>query len=423
MTPPPPRASPFTLGIPVPFDYFVGRATEVEHLRSKAAGAAAGRLQVLFVRGERGIGKTSLVSYARTIAESEQKMVGIHVFLGGVSTLTEMARKVFDRILKVSEDAPWHEKVLGLFGTRVRRVGVFNVGIEFGAPPDELERLVEHFADSLRAVLERMDERNGLFLILDEIDDLAHTREFAYWLKSLVDEIATADKPLPLCLVLVGYESQRRDLIGAHESLARVFDVIDLKTWSTDETSAFFKESFAKVGVAVEAGALTSLSAFSGGFPTLAQEIGDAAFSLDTDQQIDHGEAVTAIWNAAEVVGKKLLEPQVYAAMRSQRYRSIFRRLSGQTLALRFKRKEVEAGLTAEEKRVLDNFLRKMKDLGVIEPDPEAGPGGYRFTNILHSLYFFIEAGRANAPTPPGSEGEPESTLESSTGKEPLHDG
>ena len=47
--------------------------------------------------------------------------------------------------------------------------------------------------------------------------------------------------------------------------------------------------------------------------------------------------------------------------------------------------------LTDAEKRVLGNFLGRMRKLGVLEGDPEVR-GGYRFSNRLHALYFIMEA-------------------------------
>ncbi len=363
-----------------------------------ADAAATGRLQIAFLRGERGIGKTSLAAYARVSAENYQNMLGIHVFLGGVTRLDELAKRVFDAILKASSDKPWYTKIAGLFGSHIKKVSIFELGVEFGPPQDELQRLVEGFAPSLRSVLRKLgDEKKGLFLVLDEIDDLARTKEFALWLKSLVDEIATSRDALPLCVVLVGLESHRQDMIEAHESLARVFEIVEMNTWEQGETRLFFSESFGKVGVTVEEAALGTLSVFAGGFPVLAQEIGDAAFKADADGTIDIKDARAAAWSAAEIVGKKLLEPKIYDAMRSPRYRSIFRRLARETEGMTFKRKDVEKGLSADEKKVLDNFLRKMRDLGVIESNKEGGPGAYQFKNVLHSLYFFMEARTAPA--------------------------
>lgn len=369
-----------------------------------AVAAASGRLEVGFIRGERGIGKTSLASYACTSAERDLGLLGVHVFLGGeASGLPEMTRRVFDRILKAGEATPWHEKVMGLFGQHVRKVSLFQLGVEFAPPENDLKQVVEHFPSSVRSVLDGMGEhKKGLFLVLDEIEGLARTPEFSQWLKSVVDEVSTDPRPLPLCILFVGLEEQRRGMIEAHQSLARVFDIIELKTWTLAETRAFFRESFEKVGMSVDEDALRSLSVFAGGFPVLAHEIGDAAFKLDTDGKIDRHDAVNGVWQAAETVGQKLLEPQVYAALRSPRYRSIFRRIASQSTGVTFKRRDVEKSLSAEEKKVFNNFLRKMKELGVIDADSEGGPGAYRFTNILHSLYFYMEAKQAPAAPPTG---------------------
>ena len=54
--------------------------------------------------------------------------------------------------------------------------------------------------------------------------------------------------------------------------------------------------------------------------------------------------------------------------------------------------------LTDAEKRVMDNFLRRMRDLGALETDPEVR-GGYRFPNMLHALYFMMEAQRTGDGT------------------------
>ena len=41
----------------------------------------------------------------------------------------------------------------------------------------------------------------------------------------------------------------------------------------------------------------------------------------------------------------------------------------------------------------MDNFLQRMKRLGALETDPEV-KGGYRFPNLLHTLYFRMESQR-----------------------------
>jgi len=389
--------SPFTPGVPVPVDFFVGRLGEVQRLEKHVLTASAGHLQVAYVSGERGIGKSSLVSFVRRLVE-RKGVIGLHTFLGGVDSLDEMVRRVFDRLLKESMEAPWYDKVRQFFGDHIRQVGLFGVSVAFGAPEGDLRRLVHDFAPALRNLMKRLEgEKSAILLVLDDINGLAASREFANWLKSLVDEIATSRDALPMCIALVGLEERRRSLVSLQPSLARVFSIIDIQAWSDDETKEFYEKAFTSVNITVDEYALNLLAQFTGGLPVLAHEIGDAAFSLDVDGHITAEDAAQAAFLAADIVGRKHLQPKVLQAIRSERYRSILRKVAGD-IGYEFQRSQLLQGLSKEEQRVVDNFLRKMRELEVVTPDRERGRGAYRFTNLLHFLYFSMEASRAKAP-------------------------
>jgi hypothetical protein len=275
-------------------------------------------------------------------------------------------------------------------------VGLFGISVEFEAPAQDLRRMVHDFAPALRNLVDRVkDEKRGIFLVLDDINGLASSPDFANWLKSLVDEIATSQKPLPLYLLLVGLEERRQSLIELQPSLARIFDLVEIRAWSEEETRTFYQNAFPRIGMKIEEPALDLLTRFAGGLPVLAHEIGDAAFNLDTDGRIDKSDAASAVLAAADIVGRKHLEPQVFNAIRSPRYRSILRKLAKGPFGVRFERGEALKRLAREEVQVFDNFLRRMSQLGVVSKDPERGAGAYRFTNLLHYLYFQMEAERA----------------------------
>lgn len=389
-------SSPFTPGLPVSPEFFVGRLNEVMQLKAKVEAVANGRLEVAFLVGERGIGKSSLASFVRLLAEREQHILGLHTFLGGVTSLEEMVRRVFDRLLKESVGTSWHEKIKRFFGNYIREVGLFGITVEFGAPTQELKRMVHDFCPALRNLVERLsDEKRGIFLVLDDINGLAASHDFANWLESLVDEIATSRKPLPLCLLLVGLEERRQALIERQPSLARVFQLIDIRPWTSEETRTFYKTAFSRVGMEVEDSALAILDRFVGGLPVLAHEVGDAVFKVDQDGRITVDDALGGAVAAADIVGRKHLEPQVFQAIRSTRYRTILRKLAQEEpFQIRFQRSDVLKGLSKEERQVFDNFLRRMSQLGVIVRDLERGAGAYRFSNLLHYLYFKFEAER-----------------------------
>ena len=127
-------------------------------------------------------------------------------------------------------------------------------------------------------------------LVLDDINGLARSDEFANWLKSFVDTVATAKKPLPLFLLLVGLEERRRELIANHESLARVFHLVDIRPWSDEEATEFFSKTFQSVGMTVEDDALKFMVRYTGGLPVLGHEIGDAVFRV-TEGEVVGGSA------------------------------------------------------------------------------------------------------------------------------------
>ena len=56
-----------------------------------------------------------------------------------------------------------------------------------------------------------------------------------------------------------------------------------------------------------------------------------------------------------------------------------------------FRKKEIESKLNEGERKVFNNFLRKMRELGIIVPDIEGGRGSYNFVNELYPVYIRME--------------------------------
>ena len=386
-----PESSPFRPRQPVAAEVFVGRRDAIERLSGLVRAANRGVFKVGFITGERGIGKSSLASFVRHLCERESRATGCHVYLGGVHDLHEMARRTFDRLLKDSIDRPWHQQVVGFFGDRVRKVGLFGVSVELALTTQDLRTIAGSFTRSVRQLMRSLEQRTSLLLILDDINGLAGSADFAHWLKSLVDEVATSQEETRLCILLAGLEERRQELIRNQPSLARVFDLVDIAPWADDEVEQFFRDSFASGNAALSAAGLRFLVRYTGGLPVLAHEIGDAVWHTARAQTIAQDEIVTGVVRAAEIIGRKLLEPQIFRAIQSDRYRSILRKMADEPLRMRFQRADLAARLTQEERRVLDNFLRRMRNLGALQIDPEVR-GGYRFPNRLHALYFWMES-------------------------------
>lgn len=357
--------------------------------------AQTGRLERMYIVGERGIGKSSLAAFVRQVAERDLRMLAAHVHLGGVKSLDEMARRVFKEFAEASRDKPWWKRLQDSFGTRLRSVGIFGATVEFDAPAADLRFLWQNLHSELHGLLARLDDqRHGAMLILDDINGLADSDAFANWIKSFVDSSATSTRSLPLYLVLASTPERRRQLLSQNPSLNRVFDVIETKPLSELESQRFFQDTFATVGVTCDEQTLPFMALYSGGYPALLQEIGDAVFKSIESDSVTLRDAVAGVTNAAASVGRKYIEPEVLAAVRSPSYRSILKHLARTFSRDSFSRKDVLADLPDSQARVFDNFVKRMKHLGVLLSDD---PGTYRFANELHRLYYILEAHRAES--------------------------
>ncbi len=398
-----PESSPFVPGRIVPIEFFVGRRDEIERLRGMVRGASKGRLGIGFVTGERGIGKSSLAGFVHWLAEQDEEAVGCHVPLGGVSDLGGMLRTTFDRLLKDSIARPWHQQVRDFLGDRVRKVGLFGATLELDLRDGEIASLERSFAHSIRQLLNSIAEDRSLFLVLDDINGLAQSSHFANWLKSVVDEISLSHAETRLCVLLVGLEERRRQLIEHQPSLARVFELIDVAPWSNEEVREFYHKTFLGGGVQVSEYDLKLLTLWTGGLPVLAHEIGDAVWRTAPAKTLQRQDVIGGIRLAAEVIGRKFLEPQILGAMRSDRYLSILHAITTMPSMARvskladpgaqFTRAEARKRLSGEDREVFDHFLRRMKKLGGLESVSWVR-GGYRFPSLLHLLYFKIVSQR-----------------------------
>ena len=351
-----------------------------------------------YISGERGIGKSSLAQMARYIAETNLKMATAYVPLGGVDDLKGLARLSLQAIVQNNSNQPWIEKVQKQLGDRIKRVGVFGVDVELNMRGDDLQALVDNFANQMGELLKTIgSDRKGLMLVLDDINGLAGKVSFANWLKSMMDGVATSirkEEP-PVFILFAGLEERRRQIVAHNESVARIFQpTISVPQWTEEETEDFFRAGFKRGGVNLADKGAGNCVLFSGGFPMLAQEIGHAVWIRRTKE--GKTDEILGIHDAAKAIGQQYLESSVVKALHSKHYRSILRKI-GSELPIHdtFSRKQLNEsiGLSESEKRALNNFINRMRELGAILSDEDSGKRGeYRFPSLLHRYYFLIAA-------------------------------
>lgn len=388
--------SPFYPGQPVPAEFFAGRTIQIERIMSRGVGqVSVGKPVAMFIQGEYGIGKSSIASFVQWNAENHHGLHGIYASLGGAKDLADVATAVLQATIRSGVFDPqrsekvrnWLAKYIGkqeLFGFTLNAEILRRDAPELSTPFGLLG-----FLSEARSRLQDTGVK-GIFLVLDEINGITASSDFAHFIKGLVDTNALSREPLPLLLMLCGTEERRREMIQKYEPIDRIFDVIDIKTMSDEEMRIFFERAFESVQIKVNPDAMDLLTLYSAGFPKIMHLIGDAAYWIDKDWIIDMDDATESVLQAADEVGKKYVDQQVYKALRSDVYHSILEKIAKISFSsMRFLKTEVASGLTEKEKKNFNNFLQKMKSLKVLRSGDVQGE--YVFNMRMVLLYIWMQ--------------------------------
>jgi Cdc6-like AAA superfamily ATPase len=392
--------SPFYPGQPVPVELFVGRKAEIERVTSRgAAQVAAGKPVSVFIQGEYGIGKSSIAGFLQAVAERQYNLHAIYAPLGGADTVDDVAARILEATLRSGAFEPTRsEKIRNWLSKYVGEQSLFGFSIHAEQLRKDAPSIAAGMLPFFAETYARLKDTGvtGLFVILDEINGITGNAKFAHFIKGVVDTNAMSRQPVPLLLVLCGVEERRREMISHHQPIDRIFDVVDINAMSVPEMQEFFTRAFSSVGMEVKPRALDLMCHYSAGFPKIMHVVGDMAYWHDTDGMVDEADASNAVFLAADEIGKKYVDQQVYRALRSADYRSILKKIAlpGPN-EMAFIKRQVEEGLTDTEKRKFNNFLQKMKALKVLRSGETRGE--YVFNLRMVRLYIWLESRPATA--------------------------
>ncbi|MFH1860032.1 MAG: ATP-binding protein [bacterium] len=383
--------SPFYPGQPVPTEFFTGRMPEIERIARGISQVGFGKPQAIFITGEYGIGKSSLAGAMKYYAEKDNHILGIHVLLGGAKTLEDVATKTVEAVIKSQiYETTTTENIRNFLSKYIGNQGLFGLNINLENLKADGPTISCGYLPFLRELLSRVENTGtkGIMLILDELNGITANPQFAHFIKTLVDENALSQKPLPLLLMLCGVEERRREMITNHQPIERIFDIIEIQPMTEEEMRDFFTKTFNNVGISVEEEAMSLLCNYSAGFPKIMHLLGDAVFWIDNDQIINKNDAVQGIYAAAIEVGKRFVDQQVLKALRSKDYHSILKKLSLENFDLSFQKRNITKGLSDGEQKKLTNFLNRMKRLNVLKSGDESGE--YVFNSRMVRTYLLL---------------------------------
>lgn len=388
------KESLFQPGQPVSADRFKGREESIIEILKYFPSIRNGNPQHFFITGKRGMGKTSLANFISDFASKNYSIVTAHVMNDGVHTIDELVCQIIEMILNSINSEKWSDKIFGFLEDHIEFVGFGGLNIKFKPSGNELRNIKDNFAFYLADLVSNFKDKDGLFIIIDDINGLSETPDFANWYKSFTDTLATSVGNASIGIMLTGYPEKFIRLYNHNPSFNRIFHVHELTRLSDDEIKEFYTDIFSIYKMNVDPLALEMMTKYSSGMPTMMQEIGDAVFWQDNDGEIDKNDAVLGVIEAGNRIGLKYLQPVLDQNIRSENYLSLFKKIGKELAAMpnaTFTKKTFSDVLNESESKVFKDFISRAKKLGIIELASSKKQGEYQFTNQLYPMYFMIQ--------------------------------
>ena len=251
--------SPFQPGKPVNPEKFKGREEIINDIIKYFPSITSGNSKHFFITGKRGMGKTSLANLILNHANNHS-MVTAHIMNDGVHTTEELIIQIFERIFNSIRSESWSKKILDSFKDHIEYVGVGGVSIKFNPTEKELKNIKDNFAFYLIDLLNNFKNKKGIFIVIDDINGLTETSEFANWYKSFADTLETTfQSECNIGLMLTGYPEKWNKLYEQNPSFNRLFNYHSLDELKYNETNNFYEDIFNSIKIKWDKNALNVL--------------------------------------------------------------------------------------------------------------------------------------------------------------------
>lgn len=383
--------NPFLPGHPISPDSFFGRKEDIAKItRYFPRVITQGIPEHFFITGKRGMGKTSFVKYVARVAEDEYNMFPVYINNEGTNTIDELITKLLDKLFKEFKKTNKGIEFIDSFFSRFEGINVKGVGFTFRQQPEIVVNIKDNFIEFLTDICENLESYDGIFIIIDDVNGLSETPEFANWYKALFETLEFYEEDVPMAFTLVTYPAKFDQLCEQNPSFSRMFNLITMDKLEDEEVHDFFKTNFNSSNIEFESEQyLNEMVYYSWGMPLIMQQIGDAIFWNLENKIITEEIVYDGIRNAALELKNKPLK-NILKNIKNPHYNNILLKLA-KNEKFSFKKDEITDLLTDNEKNILPEFLDKMIQINILEcADDELKE--YEFVNIAYFVYFLISS-------------------------------
>jgi len=399
--------NPFMPDDPVRPELFVGRKPEVATIERAIGDTVNGRGRNILIRGDKGIGKTSIARYIGVLASGEDTAAKYGGRLFIISTSLGTCEDVEDVTSIILEDAyksirAQSSKIVDKTKVFFQSLDAFGInlgpfGISFSRERSDRGKLHLNFHNVINELYDKIaDEYSGILVIFDELDTIALNKKFAPFLKSYLEQLSGLPDNRIMNLITAS-PSAIEGLEQGHDTILRSFTPLELNLLRKEETEELVNKAL-EIGIPDKTANndfLTYIHKLSSGIPNFIHEIGKASFDVDGDSVLGIDDLTNGVFGTDKVVGAlqnleiKYFRKRYTQDVLSNRYRRILIAFAS------FDEDEVKIGsvrslLSEEDKQSASEYVRRMVERGVLLK-VEGKQGYYSLPDRMFKLFLNME--------------------------------
>ena len=312
---------------------FSGRVSEIEIIEKCLFQTKNGNPQNFLIQGERGIGKSSLILYARYLATG--KLSNTYNF-ATIKIELEPHYRFLDIVGKLVAEAKTElssndklETVKKWIDENISQLQSSYLSLKKTDVPDNM--LISNLANTFKKISE-IKEIDGVLVLIDEADKPGSQSELGSFFKLLTERLVTINCN-NVCLGISGLSETIDKLRKSHESSLRIFHILNLETLNNEESKNVIdvglNEANEKNDVKTDMSEENRkfIIELSEGYPYFLQQFCYNSFEADVDNIIDEDDIKKGIYDentgALKQLGEKLFNNMFYNKIESDDYRKV----------------------------------------------------------------------------------------------------
>ena len=388
------KYNPFKPGSVVHPGMFVGRMREIRLIEKCLFQTKNGNPQNFLIQGERGIGKSSLVLYAKHLAAG--RLTGSYNFVV-IKIDLEPHYKFLDIIKKLISEAKIELSSNNIFESiktqatdTLSKFQTTHLSFSEKETPDNM--LVSEISNVLKKISE-LKKVDGVLVLIDEADKPSSGSELGTFFKLLTERLVSIECN-NICIGAAGLFETIDKLRKSHESSLRLFHILSMSVLIDNEREqvieAGLKEANEKnnfqTKIAKDAKKL--IAELSEGYPYFLQQFAYNSFEADDDRLIDKGDIHKGIYDentgALKQLGEKLFNNIFYNKIGSDNHRKVLQCMATQKQKW-IVRSDIlkNSGLKAT---TVNNAIKALKEKQIIFDNPNK-KGEYRLPSTSFATW------------------------------------